>query len=293
MDHIVRLIGMVVMACILGMWTSVYASQTIVAVKVDTPPVVDGKTGDKVWSKALEVITHDMVADIDIRIRAVYTLDTVFFQVRFPDANESRLHKPWIWDSTQEMYVVGPDREDCVVLKWAMQPATEDLSLKSDVPYLADIWFWKANRTDPAGYADDKHQILSKKKEAKSKEITSANGNTLFLRRYGDAGKPAYKVSILIEHQGDKVSQFIPQQPTGSRADIVAKGQWREDEWCVEFSRKLDTGHDDDIVFDPERRYLFGISRYEIAGRKPDPSLTQPFYGSGDVNELLFLVFKP
>ena len=58
------------------------------------------------------------------------------------------------------MYDVGPDRGDCFVFKWAMDAAVNDLSVHSDHPYMADIWFWKANRTDPAGYADDKYHIL-------------------------------------------------------------------------------------------------------------------------------------
>ena len=36
--------------------------------------------------------------------------------------------------------------------------------------------------------------------------------------------------------------------PTGSIADVEAKGVWRDGRWYLEMSRKLDTGHDDDVV---------------------------------------------
>ena len=58
-----------------------------------------------------------------------------------------------------------------------------------------------------------------------------------------------------------------------------------------EFARHLDTVNDDDVRLEPGKTYLFGISRFEVAGRQPDPDLTQPLYGSGDTSEPLYLVF--
>jgi hypothetical protein len=47
------------------------------------------------------------------------------------------------------------------------------------------------------------------------------------------------------------------------------------------------------VQFDAEQSYLFGVSRYEIAGRKPNPALQQPLYGAGDITEHLRLIFHP
>lgn len=53
--------------------------------------------------------------------------------------------------------------------------------------------------------------------------------------------------------------------------------------------RRLASGHADDVRFDPGKRHLFGVSRYEIAGRQRDPAVEQPEYGMGDTAEALTL----
>ncbi|MCP4753947.1 MAG: hypothetical protein GY866_23940 [Proteobacteria bacterium] len=178
-------------------------------------------------------------------------------------------------------------------MKWNMASDPTDLSVFADAPYLADIWFWKACRTDPLGFADDKIQKLSVEKLPKSMKLTSKSGRTTYLKRKGDQGKPAYRNTLYIEYKGDTAPHFINQFPRGSRADIWAKGIWANGEWTIEFGRKLNTGHKDDVQFEIGKLYPFGVSRYEIAGRKPDPSLTQPLFGSGDVSEPLFLKLEP
>ena len=113
----------------------------------------------------------------------------------------------------------------------------------------------------------------------------------MYLQRMGDKGKPAYKSEIKLDYQGDNIPQFKKQTPSGSRADIKAKGVWRNENWTIEFARTLNTGYPDDVQFDFTKKYFFGVSRFEIAGRKPNPKSTQPLYGSGDVSEALYLVF--
>lgn len=285
---------MVVAVILFGGFSMVaFGEQTVTAVKIDTPPIIDGYADDRAWSQDRYTITHDNIANIDMKIQAVYTAQKLYLLVRFADPDESRCHKFLVWHPDQEMYLTGPDREDCVVIKWAMGPDVENLSVYSDTPYRADIWFWKANRTDPAGYADDKYQILSNRKTYKSRALQSVTGKPMFLQRIGDSGRPAYKASVFAIYQGDKMPQYMSQEPTGSRADVQAKGRWQDRQWCVEFARNLVTGHDDDQSFDPQKQYLFGISRYEIAGQQPNPAFSQPLYNAGDVNEKLTLVFKP
>ncbi len=269
-----------------------YAESKLISTKVDRPPVVDGKGQDPVWEQASELVTHDKVADLDIVLKSVYTDDQIFFMVRYADPDESRLHKPWVWNETDQIYKAGPEREDVFVFKWALKEETDDLSVHADLPYDADVWFWKAHRTDPVGFADDKIQHLSATKMEKSKKIKSKSGKDMFLQRKGDQGKSAYKSKLQIENIGDKIAQFEYRSPTESRADVKAKGLWENNSWCVEFSRPLITGQPDDIQLDIAKNYLFGVSRYEIAGRKPDPKLSQPLYGSGDVSEKLVLHFN-
>ncbi|MGA1791829.1 MAG: ethylbenzene dehydrogenase-related protein [bacterium] len=275
----------------LAVSTSCFANQNIVPKKVANAPVIDGRGTDSVWAKAKEYTIHDNVAKVDITLKAVYTDKEIFFLVSYPDPDKSDTHKTWEWNKTMEMYKQGPDREDMFVFKWNMEPKHVDLSLTADNDYMADVWFWKACRTDPAGYADDKFQQFSSNELPKSTKLTSRSGKTMHLVRKGDSGKSAYKDTLYAEYKGDRMPTYDTRTPEGSRADIRAKGVWSGGRWTIEFSRALNTGNEDDIQFDMSKKYLFGVSRYEIAGRKPDTRVSQPLYGSGDISETLTLEF--
>ncbi len=269
-----------------------YSDQRIIAKRVNRSPIIDGNGDDNVWKAHHAIKTYDKVANINISIKAIFTKTGIFFLVVFPDPDESRKHKRLVWSNEKNRYIMGPDREDCFIFKWSMMSKNVDLSIYSDTSYYSDIWFWKAHRTDPEGFADDKIQHLGVAKVSNSKKIKSKSGKTMFLLRLGDKGTSAYQNIFYIENKGDRVPYFQNRLPKGSRADIRAKGSWRNGKWTVEFGRKLKTGHKDDIQFRPGRTYQFGISRYEIAGRKPDPNINQPLYGSGDVSEKLILEFS-
>ncbi|MFC1620932.1 ethylbenzene dehydrogenase-related protein [Candidatus Omnitrophota bacterium] len=266
-----------------------YADQSVIAEKIDLPPVIDGNADEPLWEKPQAIVTHDNITGIDITMKAAYTDKEIFFLVTFPDPDESRKHKYWVWDKHEEMYKVGMLREDTFIFKWNMEAYPVDLSVYSDESYMADIWFWKANRTDPVGFADDKMQKLGKTKRSKSIEVTTKTGNIMYLERLGDSGTTAYKDVLFIEYEGDEIPNYENRTPSGSRADIKAKGIWSDGRWTMEFSRFLNTGNPDDIQFVPGKSYQFGVSSQEMAARQHDPELSQPFYGAGDVGEMLTL----
>ena len=270
-------------------------SQTVIIVEKKTvSPIIDGEIDD-IWNSVKDVMVLDIAKEvapnIDVTLKALYTDSHIFFLVRFPDIDESRLHKPWIWDPAVEKYYTGVLREDTFIFKWSMHGFKGDLSLKKGQPHIADIWFWKANRTDPAGFADDKIHRLSNTTCSNCQPLVSESGQTFYLDRTGDKGHPAYKTVLPLGKEGDIVSQYCSRVPSGSRADVRAKGHWKDNFWTIEYSRLLDTGHKDDLVFATDGTYLFGISRFEISGRKFIPGLNQP-YGQGDVHEPLILKFQ-
>ncbi|TYO98685.1 ethylbenzene dehydrogenase [Geothermobacter ehrlichii] len=267
------------------------AAQTVTAVTVDTAPVVDGRADDPAWRAAPEIKIHDQVADTDIRLKSVTCGDMIYFLVRFADDQPNELHKPWVWDSDLEAYMLGPQREDSFVFKWNLEDHPVDLSNFSDDNYRADVWYWKANRTNPAGYADDKHHVLSVKAAPKAKAITSKSGTQKFLQRLGDEGTSTTKKRILTRYEGDIQPQYQIRQPNGSRADVRAKGIWADGTWTIEFARKLQTGHADDVQFDKGGKYLFGVSIYGLYGKPVDKSKPH-LYGQGRISEPLTLVFK-
>ena len=274
-----------------GIASSCFGEQKLLAIHITEPPLIDGLASDPAWKNAHEIITLDNSSKLPITIKAAYTDTEIFIQVSFPDTDESRTHKSWLWNKGREIYTVGNDREDIIVVKWNMLLEPVDLSIFADNPYQADIWFWKACRTDASGYADDKSHMLGQTKEQDASKIISSSGKTMYLLRSSDGGSSAYRVDLSTAYQGKTLPRFIPQQPTGSRSDVRAKGVWENGTWTVEFRRNLITGHGDDIQLTPGKKFLFGVSRYEIAGRDINQKLSDPLYGTGDVNEPLWLEF--
>lgn len=279
----------------LALWLatgSAVAQQSLVSLRVDSEIQVDGVADEGFWSRVAPVVTRDPLARIDIELRAAHTADWLYMVARFPDREANYAHKTMIWNADEGRYVQGPDREDTFVVKWSMEPLPVDLSIDADEPYRADIWFWKAHRTDHAGFADDKMHIYSRTEVPGAYALISRQGQRFYVSRNGDAGKAAYVNRVYGVYQGERQPPYRYQMPTGSRADVRAKGHWQDGFWTVEFARKRVTGHPDDVQFRWPGRYLFGVSRYEIAGRPPNPELEEPLYGSGDVSEELELVIE-
>ncbi|MEW6219919.1 MAG: ethylbenzene dehydrogenase-related protein [Thermodesulfobacteriota bacterium] len=269
------------------------ADQTLAAAWTGIPFQVDGEAREPVWRAATAVRTVDKVAGIPMELSAAYNGVDIAILVRFPDEAPDVTHKSWRWNKTLGIYDVGNDREDVFVIKWAMEPADADLSLTADRPYRADVWYWKACRTDPMGFADDKLDVLDTEPARDAVLLTSASGRTMYLHRVEDDGPPAYRPTMPVGFQGEQVPRFVGQVPGGSRSDVRAKGRWQKGFWTVELSRRLDTGQPDDVHLQVGRQARFGVSRFEIAGRKPDPAVDQPLFGCGDISEILTLDFAP
>jgi len=267
------------------------AGQTLTSVSSAKAPIIDGIANDKAWSKTPGISVYDKVAETNVTLKSVHQGDTVFFLVQYSDPEANELHKPWVWNKDLEAYMLGPQREDGFVFKWNLEDHPVDLSNFADNDYQADVWYWKANRTNPVGYADDKHHVLSIKAAPKAKAITTKGGSQKFLQRLGDEGGSSTKKRILTEYKGDIQPQYEIRQPTGSRSDVKAKGTWVDGVWTIEFSRKLQTGHADDLQFNKTGSYLFGISVYGLYAKPIDKS-KKHLYGQGRISEPLTLTFK-
>jgi hypothetical protein len=261
---------------------------TLVSMPVNEAPTIDGYATESLWNTAPAISTLDYSSQRPITLQSVYTASEVFFLVTYPVAAPSETHKTWTWDAKEEIYREGPDREDVFVFKWSMSGNDVNLALREPEPHHADIWFWKAKRSNPAGYADDKTQYLSLKAEPDSVKIQSEKHGTLYFRRLGDAGKAPYQERYFYTYLGDRISQYDSVQPQASRGDVRAKGAWHDGQWTIEFARKLDTGHEDDIAFAPGSVYLFGVGCYAMAYDTPHPQWSQSLYRTGDVFDRLF-----
>jgi hypothetical protein len=262
---------------------------TLTSVPVTEAPVIDGRANEAFWQTAPAITTLDYSSQRPITLRSVHVKGEIFFLVTFPEETPQETHKTWIWDAKEEVYREGPDREDVFVFKWSMSGNDVDLRLRNPEPHRADIWFWKAHRTNPAGYADDKMQAVSAKGGPAARKIHSNRHGDLYFERWGDAGKPPWEEKVLYDFKGEKVDQFAPRQPSGSRGDVRAKGVWAKGQWTIEFGRKLSTGHDDDIAFVPGSTHLFAVACYAMALDTPHASWSRPLYRTGDAFDRLLL----
>ncbi|HSH69000.1 MAG TPA: ethylbenzene dehydrogenase-related protein [Deferrisomatales bacterium] len=269
--------------------TALATDHGLLAVHTTRPPTIDGVADDPVWNDTPAITSRDPVAHIDIELRAAHDGEHLYLLARFPDPTEDRQHKTLVWDPAKARYRTGPEREDTLVLKWNMEPFPADLTLTSDDEYLADLWFWKAQRTDPVGYADDKLQRYTRTAGEHGTPRISKSGQAFYLFRDADAGDSAYELLTYGGRGRDREPKYRNRQPSGSRADIRAKGAWKEGVWTVEFQRKLVTGHGDDLQLVRGGSYEFGVSRYEIAGRDSEPENPASTYGAGEVGPLLQL----
>ena len=288
-DHMRKIVLMLLVPFLLP---TLSAAKTLLAKKISSPITIDGQAIEKQWQKCRPLLVKDKVAQIDVTLKALYTDEEIFILVSFPDNDESRDHKTWVWDQNQKIYIMGPDREDAFVFKWNMTNEPKDLSIYADNAYVADIWYWKADRTDPMGHADDKSHLYGPINPGRATTLTSKSGKVMYLKRTGDSGQAAYKNTMFVDFEKLRMPHFSHHKPTGSRADIQAKGQWHAGTWTLEFRRKLKTGYEDDVQFSANGKYQFGISRYEIAGRAPEIHATQPLFGAGDTSESLTIVFE-
>lgn len=272
----------------------VYGQTLIYCPEVDSVPTIDGNLKEQIWLGQSPNLVTDAVASTQHQFRCAVDENSIYLSVRFADQTENRVHKSKIWDQEREFYRIGYKREDTFVLKWLIDGDTNDFTLSATQPYVADIWYWKAYRTDHVGFADDKYHVYSNEPLANTKSLIAKNGKRFYLNRKGDSGDAAYKTKILFEYSGEQMIEgYHLREPSGSRADVRAKGQWIDGYWHLEFSRPLQTNHSDDLQMVRGGRYSLGLSRYEIAGIGYNSKLDIPQFGSGDISDVLTVILPP
>jgi hypothetical protein len=160
---------------------------------------------------------------------------------------------------------------------------------KTDVEK-GDLWHWKAARSAPYNYADDAWLTLAGNptgsyRETGRRKDTGAGGDVK--NQTVDESRPYYmqdpnkKPSVpgflFIEEAieitdyssfkaGDIIPYRLPVRPSGSRFDVKAISRYVDGEWMVMLYRKLNTGHDDDVVFNPMKNYSFALAVFDDSG---------------------------
>lgn len=255
----------------------------LICAAVDQAPTLDGSADDAAWASATPItvtltrpIEPNKGATTKATLRCVRTDREIYFLVEWDDPTQDVSHKSWVWNAQKNAYEEGPDREDMFAL--AFEHTGEfNPDMLAGVESVWDVWHWKAFRTNPQGYAMDKthgYMRSTPPTESKAKEHIARDGSPVWIARPEDAGDTVEtKQPAPTSHQGDRVPQYIPGKPTGSAADVKAKGAWRKVEgsaggrWTLELSRKLDTGNaGDDTAFEVGETYKMAVSAFDRTG---------------------------
>lgn len=220
---------------------------TVRARRAASAPALDGAADDATWRDATWLVRtlESPAGRIDARVAAAVTGDEIHMCVRWADTTEDRDHRPWTFAGGS--WKPGAQLEDVLAVGF---PISGEFTADMEAPVecVWDVWHWKACRTDPAGYAMDKSHVHTMTDPGGKRHASPvADGRTVYIRRPEDAGTSATRTMKEPAHDGGPtVAQFEAQAPTGSAADVRARGAWKDGWWTVELSRKLDTGNADD-----------------------------------------------
>jgi hypothetical protein len=153
-----------------------------------------------------------------------------------------------------------------------------------------DLWHWKAARSAPYNHADDAWLTVAGNPSGSYRETgrRKDRGEGGDVRNESpDGSRPLYMQNpqiqpsvpgfLLFEEAvkildysnfkpGDIIPFRLPRKPSGSRFDVKAISRYVDGEWTVMLFRRLDTGHEDDVVFLPSRKYSFAIAVFDDSG---------------------------
>lgn len=245
--------------------------QPIPVVPVDSPPLVDGSLaewGESGWNNvtvkpAIKEDKLNFTGTLDVSLKAVTSGGHIYIAVRWPDDREDVQYKNWVWFINK--YRRDKKLDDMFSVRFHMS-GDYDATMISEKTYSVDVWVWTAGRSNPSGYAIDATHRMSTDMIEDAAEYKLPSEKIVFIKKNKDAGNPSYetrKPKNRKKFEGDTlISIRTNGNPTGSVADVQAKGTWKDGHWHVEFGRKRDTGHDDDVVFTPGLSILGAIAVY-------------------------------
>lgn len=256
-------------------------------------PVVDGKLGEwgrEGWTKlqvapavakqdrekfGLEGEDRNATGTLTLELKATVAQGRLFVALRWPDDAADLEYKGWDWSGSR--YVEGRRRDDMLAMRFHID-GEFDRSMLAGKNYRADVWLWSAARTNPAGLAEDWLHLISSKPIENAAEYEVKGVGTVYIKKIRDAGNPIYK---FVRAPKDKTSERLPffemvPSPSGSVADVAAKGVWSSGFWNLELSRKLDTGNADDAGFKPGQKQLGQIAVFN-RGSDENKSVSEPF----------------
>ena len=212
--------------------------------------------------------------NIAVDLRAGVFGDRIYFALRWPDDAADTEYKGWEWLGNR--YVEGKKRDDGAALRFHLS-GDYDRSMLSAKTYVADVWFWSAARTNPTGHAEDWTHRISTRMIEDAAEYAVKGLGTVYIKKVRDEGQGPYR---FLPRPKTKIAGRLPsfelvKSPSGSAADVLAKGRWSQGKWSLEFSRKLSTGNPDDASFAAGQTILGQVAVFNRSGDE-NKSVSEP-----------------
>jgi hypothetical protein len=240
---------------------------------------------------------------LELEAKSVHTKDGIFFRFEWSD-DEKSMHKNR-WRFTGGKWNKKKGDEDRLAMVWEINRidkfATKGCAVlchsesKNNKEWYysvnsqrekADLWHWKAVRSNPVGYSEDGYVIANPSKEPEKGRKRDAGSDTKAKsNRTKDKSGPAYMQdsaklpsipgSLLVAQaveikdssifkEGDEIPGYMLYTNwKDSFADLKTKGVWKNGKWTVMMSRKLQTGYDDDVQFNARKKYPFGLAVFD------------------------------
>lgn len=213
------------------------------------------------------------VNSLDVQMMAGVAEGRLFLAVKYPDRRADDEYRGWEWRG--DRYAEAKNLDDMFSVRFHMS-GDFDRSMLSDKTYKVDVWIWSAARSNPSGVADDYTHVVSTRMIEDAAEYALPDGRTVYIKKERDAGAAPYKtLPRPRENKGPLLPAFELRQPSGSAADVAAKGVWRGGYWQIEFARALVTGHSDDVAFNPGDKVLGQIAVFNSANAE-HKSVSEP-----------------
>ncbi|MBF0382658.1 MAG: hypothetical protein HQL69_16675 [Magnetococcales bacterium] len=248
------------------------AGKDLAVTKLNGPVQIDGKVdewsklGSTSWQNVIlsnsdwrdSTNVEEEIEDIDISVKVGSFNERVYFALRWKDSRPDVAYKPWKLRGRH--YKRRRSVDDMLVLRFRLGDVFSECMLINK-PYVTDLWRWSAGRSNISGFADDMiHRFSNVPFDSPSMEYQGDRG-LLYFQKNMDSGSGGWKLSKRPVKGGEYVVSGVNNLslPTGSRADVAAKGVWSKGFWYLEMSRAFKTGDDEDVVFSQQTATEFQI----------------------------------
>jgi hypothetical protein len=270
-----------------------YVGGTLTAVSTSTPPIIDG-IAEAAWDNATSITTL-----AGAELKALYDDNNIYLLAKWVDGHnlysgsagptESIMKNLWSHDGeswsksgNEDRFAFLWDAGDSFGASCANMCHSDGIMATSDGN--ADVWHWKAVRTNPLGLSDDKWWS-SGGRDSDAKTVSAyhdnvnaegtgplysgpiTDGHFIIIAQGGSTGDLETTINTSNTYPG----YYLNANATNSgesRWDVKTVGKFDDQSgtWTIEFQRALDTGNPDDVVFLHDSEINFSTATFDNTG---------------------------